>query len=420
MALRNHTLFISGASRGIGKAIGLRAAQDGANIIIAAKTADPHPKLPGTIYTAADEIEKAGGKALPCIVDIRSEQNVREAVDKARKEFGKIDILVNNASAISLTPSLVTGMKKYDLMNQINARGTYLCSHVCAPDLIKSAAEGKFAHILNIAPPLSFNEIWFKNHTAYTIAKFGMSMCTLGMAGEFRDRGVGVNSLWPRTAIWTAAMKMISGGDDATGNRTPEIMSDAAHVMLTSNPKDFTGNFVIDEEILREKCGIQDFTKYDCVPGSPLTPDFFIDDYEKRFGKIEDGAAVINPNVGQDAAAVNTVPSTVEQVMNNLSHKLSQDGATFVQKTNASYHFIMKDSKREFFLNLAEGNGKCGQLSAGESIEASSTFTMKEKDFVKMFNGKINAQMAFMTGQMKIKGDLQKAMKLEKLMKAVR
>lgn len=254
MALAGHTIFISGASRGIGKAIGLRAAKDGANVVVAAKTAEPHPKLPGTIYTAAEEIEAAGGQALPCIVDIRSEDAVRQAVNQAVDHFGGIDILVNNASAISLTPSLTTPMKTYDLMNSINARGTYLCSHVCAPHLIEAAKNGKNAHVLNISPPLSMREIWFKNHTAYTIAKFGMSMCTLGMAGEYRDDGVAFNALWPRTGIWTAALKMLGGGLDeaAKGCRTDEIMADAAYVMLSQNPKEYTGNFEIDEDVLRE------------------------------------------------------------------------------------------------------------------------------------------------------------------------
>ena len=234
MSLAGHTLFISGASRGIGKAIGLRAAKDGANVVIAAKTAEPHPKLPGTIYTAAEEIEAAGGKALPCVVDIRSEEAVRSAVKKAVDHFGGIDICVNNASAISLTPSLTTPMKTYDLMNQINARGTYLCSHVTMPYIIEAAKQGKQAHVLNISPPLSMREIWFKNHTAYTMAKFGMSMCTLGMAGEFRDDGVACNALWPRTGIWTAALKMLGGGmdDAAKGCRTEDIIGRGFYIII--------------------------------------------------------------------------------------------------------------------------------------------------------------------------------------------
>ena len=289
MSLAGKTLFISGASRGIGKAIGLRAAKDGANVVIAAKTAEPHPKLPGTIYTAAEEIEKAGGKALPCIVDIRSEEAVRGAVDEAAAKFGGIDILVNNASAISLTPSLTTPMKTYDLMNSINARGTYLCSHVCAPHLIESGKKGNNPHVLNISPPLSMREIWFKNHTAYTMAKFGMSMCTLGMAGEYRDDGIAFNALWPRTGIWTAALKMLGGGLDeaAKGCRTEEIMSDAAHLMLIQDAKEYSGNFEIDEDVLRNFGGVTDFEKYECYPGEPLMPDFFIDNYEERYGKVE-------------------------------------------------------------------------------------------------------------------------------------
>jgi len=257
MSLAGHTIFISGASRGIGKAIGLRCARDGANVVIAAKTAEPHPKLPGTIYTAADEIEAAGGRALPCLVDIRDESSVRKALDATHAEFGNVDILINNASAISLTGTLSTGMKKYDLMNQVNARGTYLCSHVMMPDLIKSAQAGRHAHMMAISPPLSMKEMWFKNHTAYSIAKFGMSMSVLGMAGEFKDEGVCCNALWPRTAIWTAAMKMLGGNTDdaAAGCRTTEIMEEAAYHILTSKR---TGEFIIDEDLLREK-GVTDF-----------------------------------------------------------------------------------------------------------------------------------------------------------------
>merc|ERR1712168_83123 len=244
--LAGYTIFITGASRGIGKAIGLKAAKDGANIVIAAKTAQAHPKLPGTIYTAAKEIEDAGGKCLPCVVDIRDEANVNEAVEEAVKTFGGIDMLINNASAISLTGTLATPMKKYDLMNQVNARGTYLCSRACLPHLLNSKKSGKQPHILNISPPLSMKPIWFKNHTAYTIAKYGMSMCVLGMSAELQDSGIAVNALWPKTAIITAAMEMLGGGSDgvAAQCRTPDIMADAAYAILTK-PAEFTGNFVI-------------------------------------------------------------------------------------------------------------------------------------------------------------------------------
>jgi len=269
-SLKGKTLFISGASRGIGKAIGLRAARDGANVVIAAKTTEPHPKLPGTIYTAAEEIEKAGGKALACIVDIRDEAQVHAAVSKAVETFGGIDILVNNASAISLTDTLGTSMKRYDLMHTINTRGTFLCSQACLPHLLKS----KSPHILNLSPPLNMEERWFAPHVAYTMAKFGMSMCVLGMAGEFRGK-VAVNALWPRTVIATSAVQNLLGGDEIVNQgRTADIMADAAHAILTKDVS-YSGHFAIDEDILRSE-GVTDFEKYAVVPGSTLMPDFFV------------------------------------------------------------------------------------------------------------------------------------------------
>jgi citronellol/citronellal dehydrogenase len=272
MKLKGKTLFITGASRGIGHAIGLRAAKDGANIVIVAKTKDPDPRLPGTVYTAAEDMEKAGGKALACVVDIRFEDQVRAAVDEAVKKFGGIDILVNNASAISLTPTLDTPMKRYDLMHSINARGTFLCSQACLPHLLKASNP----HILNLSPPLNMEARWFAPHVAYTMAKFGMSMCVLGMAEEFKDQGVAVNGLWPRTAIATAAVKNLLGGDDAIkGSRTPEIMADAAYEILTTEAKKLTGQFIIDEDFLKTR-GVKDFEKYAVVPGSELIADFFI------------------------------------------------------------------------------------------------------------------------------------------------
>jgi citronellol/citronellal dehydrogenase len=271
--LGGKTLFITGASRGIGKAIGLRAARDGANVVIAAKTADPHPKLAGTIYSAAEEIEAAGGKALPLVVDVREEDQVYGAVGEAVDRFGGIDILVNNASAISLTNTPSTPMKRYDLMHQVNTRGTFLCSQACYPHLKKADNP----HILNISPPLNMEAHWFASHVAYTMAKYGMSMCVLGMAGEFKKDGIAVNALWPRTAIDTAAMAMLGGGEAQKKCRKPEIMSDAAHAILTKPSREFTGNFCIDDEVLRE-AGVSDFSvyRYEGVAESELLPDFFL------------------------------------------------------------------------------------------------------------------------------------------------
>ena len=273
-SLSGKTLFISGASRGIGLAIALRAARDGANITIAAKTAEPHSKLPGTIYTAAKEIEEAGGQALPCIVDIRDDDKVQKAVDKTVNAFGGIDILINNASAISLTGTLQTPMKRFDLMHQINARGTYLCSQICLLHLMNA----ENPHVLNISPPLNIESHWFAPHTAYTIAKFNMSLCVLGMAGEFEKEGVAFNALWPKTTIDTAAIRNFYGTDDALRSRKPEIMADAAHVILTRSSRECSGNFYVDEEILRQE-GIKDFSRYAVTPGikdEELNPDFFI------------------------------------------------------------------------------------------------------------------------------------------------
>jgi citronellol/citronellal dehydrogenase len=271
--LRDRTLFVSGGSRGIGLAIALRAAQDGANVIVAAKTAEPHPKLPGTIYSAAEDIEAAGGKALPVLCDIRSEEQVLEAVAKGAEHFGGIDICINNASAISLTPTLKTDMKRFDLMHQINTRGTFLVSKTCIPFLLKSDNP----HILNLSAPLNMEVKWFAPHVAYTMAKFGMSMCVLGMAGEFREQGIAVNALWPRTTIATAAVQNLLGGDKLSRrSRKPEIMGDAAHVILTKPSREFTGNFCIDDEIL-ESAGVTDLSTYAVDPSVELAPDFFVE-----------------------------------------------------------------------------------------------------------------------------------------------
>ena len=276
MTLAGKTLFITGASRGIGLAIGKRAARDGANVVVVAKTTEPNPKLPGTIYSAAQEIQAAGGRALPLPVDIRDEEAVQRAVAAAAAEFGGIDILVNNASAISLTDTEHTPMKRYDLMNGINARGTYLCTQACLGELKKSAAAGRNAHVLNMSPPLSMKQHWFAPHTAYTMAKYGMSMCTLGHSGEFARYGIAVNSLWPRTAIHTAALQMIPGVDIQMC-RKPEILADAAYLILTSDAKVHTGNFYIDDELLAAH-GVTDLDQYAVQPGTRhFIPDFFVD-----------------------------------------------------------------------------------------------------------------------------------------------
>ena len=274
MSLNGKTLFITGASRGIGLAIALRAARDGANIAIAAKTDTPNPKLPGTIHSAAEEIENAGGRALPLMVDVRDEAAVKAAIDKTAEHFGGLDIVVNNASAISLTPSAATDMKRFDLMHQINARGTFMVSKYAIAHLEKSANP----HILMLSPPLDMKEKWFARHTAYSMAKFGMSMVVLGLAGELRAKGVAVNALWPRTTIATSAIKNLLGGDQIMKmSRTPDILADAAHAIFEKPSRSFTGNFLIDDTFLAGE-GVTDFDKYRADPAQPLSPDFFVPD----------------------------------------------------------------------------------------------------------------------------------------------
>ena len=274
--LSGKKIFITGGSRGIGLAIALRAARDGASIAIAAKTAEVNPKLPGTIYSAAEEIKAAGGTALPIQCDLRDENQIEAAVAQAGAEFGGIDILINNASAINLTKTEATPAKRFDLMFDVNVRGTFLTSQAVIPHLKKSAADGRNPHILNLSPPLSMKPIWFKNHVAYTMAKYGMSMCVLGMSAEFKRDGIGVNALWPRTAIDTAALAMIPGVDTAAC-RTPEILADAAYVILNRPAADCTGNFFVDDEVLASE-GITDLDKYAVVPGTKdFLLDFFLD-----------------------------------------------------------------------------------------------------------------------------------------------
>ena len=274
MSLDGKTLFVTGASRGIGLAIALRAASLGANVAVVAKTVAPHPRLPGTIYTAAHEIEAAGGKALPIVCDIRFEDQVAEAVRATVERFGGIDACVNNASAIALSATVDTDMKRYDLMNQINARGTFLCSKLTIPYLEKSSNP----HILNMSPPLDMKARWFSHHVAYTMAKFGMSMCTLGMSEELKLKRIAVNSLWPLTTIDTAAVRNVLGGDSlANVSRKPDVVADAAIEILQRDSTSCTGNFFIDEEVLRD-AGVTDFAKYAIDPESGLMPDFFVPD----------------------------------------------------------------------------------------------------------------------------------------------
>jgi citronellol/citronellal dehydrogenase len=271
-SLQGKTLFITGASRGIGKAIGIAAAREGANVVIAAKSNVPNPKLPGTIHSAAEEVERAGGRALAVKCDVREDEQIQAAVAAAVDRFGGIDVLVNNASAIHLAGTLDTPMKRWDLMHGVNARATFACSQACIPHLARSANP----HVLTLSPPLSLSPRWFAPHVAYTIAKYGMSMCVLGMAEELRDRGIAVNALWPRTVIATAALNLLGGDALARHGRTAEIVADAAVAILKRDARSCTGNFFVDEDVLRAE-GITDFGKYAVQPGEELAPDLFLD-----------------------------------------------------------------------------------------------------------------------------------------------
>eukprot|EP01097_Dermamoeba_algensis_P008644 TRINITY_DN5841_c0_g1_i1.p1 TRINITY_DN5841_c0_g1~~TRINITY_DN5841_c0_g1_i1.p1 ORF type:complete len:451 (+),score=131.62 TRINITY_DN5841_c0_g1_i1:36-1355(+) len=418
-SLKGRTLFISGASRGIGKAIALRAAKDGANIIIAAKTATQHSKLAGTIYTAAHEIEKAGGKCLPCIVDVREEEQVRKAVEDGVKAFGGIDICVNNASAISLTGTLETDMKKFDLMMNINTRGTFVTSKACLPYLVKSSNP----HILNLSPPLNLNPRWFKDHTAYSIAKYGMSLCVLGMAAEFKDKGVAVNALWPKTAIYTAAMDMLAGAEVKKSCRTEDIVSDAAHVILSQPSRSFTGRFTVDEDVLRS-VGVKDFDVYSCVPGSELMPDFFLDDHTESSSSVTEttSSAPASPTStasSSSAAASSEAPLTeldkkVEQVIKQAQKAITP---TMLSEVRGYFQVELKGddiNHRQYYLDLLTPPGATGRGKGASAPADPVIMSCTVPDFLMLFNGELSPTRAFMTGRLKISGSMGKAQRLIK------
>ncbi|PAA75268.1 hypothetical protein BOX15_Mlig014232g1, partial [Macrostomum lignano] len=401
------TLFITGASREIGLAIALRAARDGANIVVAAKTATAHPKLPGTIYTAAEEIEKAGGKALPCVVDIRMEDQVQKAVNEAVAQFGGIDILVNNASAINLVNTETLTMKSFDLMHGINSRGTFLCSKLCIPYLSKSANP----HILNISPPLSMRQRWFKDHVGYTMAKYGMSMCVLGMSPELAKYGIAVNALWPRTAILTAAMKMLAGGDEVASQcRKPEIMADAAYLVLTKDSRTFSGQFCIDDDVLRREGGLtdKDLEQYSCVPGGQLLPDFFLD--EPDAAKPAATSASSGAQSGQQQPGAD-----VEASMKHLATAIDAEAVGLVK---GLVELQLTDLNRSWLLNLKSMPGGLSEIRPGDSgstEKPDTCMTMKSADLQQLVSGKLSATGAFMAGKLRITGNMGVAMKLEKV-----
>ncbi|CAG2113628.1 unnamed protein product [Medioppia subpectinata] len=430
------TVFISGGSRGIGKAIALKVAKDGANVVIAAKTVDKHPKLEGTIYSAAEEaialkvakdganvviaaktvdkhpklegtiysaaeeVEAAGGKCLPIQCDLRDEEGVKSALEKAVKHFGGLDVLVNNASAISLTSTEETSMKKYDLMHSINTRGTYMASKYAIPYLRKSSNP----HILNLSPPLVMTPKWFAPHVAYTMAKYGMSMCVLGMAHEFKADGIAVNALWPRTAIWTAAMSMIGSGSPELANRCrkADILSDCAYGILSKNSKSFTGNFVIDEDFLRSE-GIQDLDQYAVKPGNPLVLDFFLP--EEQFNK---GDNVLNIYEQQPSSSSPSNSGKTDRIFAGIKSLINDD---LKKEINALMAFVISGQSWLIDANTSRPL----KVEKGESKSADVTLITDDETFEKMAKGEVKPTTAFMSGKLKIKGNISVAMKAEKL-----
>ncbi|XP_068675913.1 hydroxysteroid dehydrogenase-like protein 2 [Montipora foliosa] len=382
--LAGKTLFITGSSRGIGKAIALKAARDGANIVIAAKTAEPHPKLPGTIYTAAKEVEEVGGKCLPCAVDIRDEEAVYKAVQEAVKKFGGIDILVNNASVINLTGTLETTMKKYDLMSNVNARGTYLCSKACLPYL-KAASN---PHILNITVPMNMKHEWFKDHIAYSVSKFGMTLCVLGMSQEFKNDGIAVNALWPKKGIATVAVEVMYDKEALKYCRKDSIMADAAYVMLTRDSRKRTGEFLYDEEVLTEE-GIMDFTQYLVSPEAVM------------MGSESSGS----PGVA--------VTEVFEAIKSCCSKEV-------VQIVNGVFEIHLSGKEPGvWYLDLKDNEGSVGSGSFPGG-EVGCTLIMDSEDFVRMFQGHLNPLQLSMLDRLEIKGHKILAMHLQKLMGKVK
>ncbi|MCP9257682.1 Hydroxysteroid dehydrogenase-like protein 2 [Dirofilaria immitis] len=428
------TVIITGASRGIGKEIALKLAKDGANIVVAAKTVEAHPKLPGTIYSAVEDIEKAGdkglaravdvrdeesliksfsetagGKGLACAVDVRDEESVTKAVSETVKKFGGIDILINNASAISLTGTLQTTMKKFDLMHQINTRGTFLIEMItitkvplskipfvtkCIPFL----KNGRNPHILNISPPLNMAKNGLPimsltqiQYLAYTMAKYGMSMCVLGMHEELRPFNIAVNALWPRTAIWTAAMKMISTETARNNCRKPTIMADAAYAILSRDSTQFTGNFIIDDEILREE-GIQDFDQYSIEPGATLLEDFFLPDTTET------------PN-----SEIDTSILSMDMMINEAKQRITPE---IIQKIQAIYQLDVTEGSKihSIYFNLKNGKGGIYKSLNNSSEYVDVRFITDLQTFYKLFNGKMSATIAVASGKFKIEGNMEKAL----------
>ncbi|KAI3387719.1 hypothetical protein SNEBB_001873 [Seison nebaliae] len=399
-------------------AIAIRIAQEKGNVAIGAKTAKSTGKLEGTIYSAAEEIEAAGGKVLPIVMDVRFEDQVEAAAKKTAEEFGGIDFLVNNASAIHLTNTLHTPMKKFDLMHMVNVRATYLCSKIFLPYMMNRNNDDT-SHILNISPPLSMHDHWFADHVAYTMSKYGMSMCTLGMSSELRSSNVAVNSLWPRTAVYTAAMKMLAGENVSHYCRRPEIMADAAVTILSKSVKEASGNFYVDEHVLRDE-GVEDFTKYAYDPKAKLLPDFFLDEFSEEelseFRKQISGT-MLQMEAGGTKAKI--PEDRFDELLGIMRGLLSND---IVKQVKATFliHLTREDKKELYLLDLLNNEGSIERVNEPFEGEVNSHMFMTQDTFEKIFGGRLKPTMAFMAGKLRLEGDMSKAMKLDSLLMKIR
>lgn len=396
------TVFVTGSSRGIGKAIALKFAKDGANVVVAAKTVEPHPKLEGTIHATAQEVESVGGKSLAVQLDLRDEETVKNAINKTIEKFGGIDLLVNNASAIFIAQAEDTPMKRFDLMNHINVRGTFMMSKYAIPHLKKSANP----HIINLSPPLELKSQWFSQNTAYTMSKYGMTLAAFGLSAELNG-SVAVNALWPKTAIWTAAMNMLGGEESRKGSRKPSIMADAAYA-IACRDKSTTGNFYIDEEVLKAE-GVKDFEQYAEVPSNPLLPDFFLPervlkDFDPNLLKnLTQQVSEANKS-GASAPTDGKVGAVFASASSVMTDEIKDD-------LNAILHFVISDKS----WTLISKKGEQFQVKSEAPEKADVTLITDEATFVKMAKGETKPTSAFMGGKLKIKGSMGLALKVEKL-----
>ena len=399
---------MTGSSRGIGKAIALKFAKDGANVVVAAKTVEPHPKLEGTIHQTAQEVEQAGGKSLAVQLDLRDEETVKNAIDKTIEKFGGIDLLVNNASAIFIAQAEDTPMKRFDLMNSINVRGTFMMSKYAIPHL----KQANNPHIINLSPPLELHPQWFSTNTAYTMSKYGMSLSAYGMAAELNGQ-VGVNALWPKTAIWTAAMNMLGGNEARKGSRKPSIMADAAYAIACKN-KSVTGNFYIDEELLAQE-GVTDFEQYAESPGSQLLPDFFLPqrllkDFDPKLlqelaQQASSGKATSPPSTGTSGAGDGPVAAVFAAASSAVTDEIKDD-------LNATLHFVI--SEKDWTL-VSKKDAPLQVMSSAPEGKSDVRLTTDEATFIKMAKGEVKPTSAFMSGKLKVKGSMGLALKVEKL-----